>query len=68
MLGFVFENSVSKAVMDARPNPILKFNGLDEQVKSIKSVLDHIQTNLVQIRTNAVMPAMSKKAKVAEIN
>jgi hypothetical protein len=30
MLGFVFENSVSKAVLDARPNPVLKFNGLDE--------------------------------------
>jgi hypothetical protein len=41
---------------------------LDEQLKSIKSVMDHIQTNLVQIRTHAGMPAMNKKAKVAEIN
>jgi hypothetical protein len=28
MLGFVFENSVSKAVLDARPNPVLKLVSL----------------------------------------
>ena len=33
MLGFVFENSVSKAVLDARPNPVLKLNVVDEQMK-----------------------------------
>jgi hypothetical protein len=26
MLGLVFENSISKAVLDARPNPIIKVN------------------------------------------
>ncbi len=35
MLVFAFENSVSKAVLDARPNPILKMVGLDEQVKAL---------------------------------
>jgi hypothetical protein len=35
MLGFVFENSVSKAILDARPNAILKVNGLDKQLKVI---------------------------------
>ena len=33
MLRFVFENSVSKAVLDARPNPVLKLNVVDEQMK-----------------------------------
>ena len=46
MLGFVFENSVSKAVLDARPNPVLKLIGLDEQLKVIRASVDHIQTNL----------------------
>ena len=71
MLGLVFKNSVSKAVLDACPNPILKVNGLDEQLKTIKAGIDQIQTNLVQIRTHTGMPAMkplAKKAKVAEIN
>ena len=45
MLGFVFENSVSKAVLNARPNEILKFTGLDEQMKVIKAGMDHMQTN-----------------------
>ena len=36
MLGLVFKNSVSKAVLDACPNPILKVNGLDEQLKTVK--------------------------------
>ena len=30
MLGFVFKNSVSKAVLDTQPNPILKVIGLNE--------------------------------------
>ena len=71
MLGFVFKNSVSKAVLDACPNSILKVNGLDEQLKTIKAEMDQIQTNLAQIRTHAGMPAMkplAKKTKVAEIN
>jgi hypothetical protein len=37
MLGFVFENSISTAVLDACFNPILKVNGLDEQLKTIKA-------------------------------
>ena len=71
MLGFVFENSISKAVLDACPNAILKVNGLDEQLKTIKAGMDQIQANLAQIRANAGMPAMkplAKKAKVAEID
>jgi len=73
MLGFVFENSVSKAVLDARPNPVLKLNGVDEQLKVFRATVDHIQTNLAQIRAHANMNAMKpvgKKAKggaVAEI-
>ncbi len=65
MLGFVFENSISKAVLDARPNPVLKLIGLDEQLKAIRASVDHIQTNLVQVRAYANMAAMiplSKKA------
>ena len=46
MLGFVFKNSVSKAVSDARSNPVLKLIGLDEQLKVIRASVDHIQTNL----------------------
>ena len=71
MLGFVFENSVSKAVLDAQPNPILKVIGLNEQLKTIKAGMDEIQTNLAQIRAHAGMPAMkpvAKKAKVAELD
>jgi hypothetical protein len=71
MLGFVFENSVSKAVLDARPNPILKVNGFDEQLRTIKAAMDQIQTNVAQVRAHAGMPAMkplAKKAKVAEID
>ena len=70
-MGFVFKNSVSKAVLDACPNSILKVNGLDEQLKTIKAEMDQIQTNLAQIRTHAGMPAMkplAKKTKVTEIN
>ncbi len=75
MLGFVFENSVSKAVLDARPNPILKVNGLDKQLKVIRAGMDHMQMNLAQIWTLGNMAAMkplTKKAKagaaVAEID
>jgi hypothetical protein len=63
MLGFVFENSVSKSVLDARPNPVLKINGLDEQLKGIRGTMDHMQTNLGQIRTHTGMPAMKPLAK-----
>ena len=57
--------------MDACPNPILKVNGLDGQLQTIKAAMDQIQTNLAQIRTHTGMPAMkplAKKAKVAEID
>lgn len=70
-LGFVFENSVLKAVLDARRNPILKVTGQEGQLQTIKASMDQIQTNLAQIRTNVGMPAMrplAKKAKVAEID
>ena len=69
MLGFVFENSVSKAVLDARPNPILKMNGVDEQMKVLRATVDHIQTNLGQIRAHNNMAAMKpvgKRAKVGD--
>jgi hypothetical protein len=65
MLGFVFENSVSKAVLDARPNPVLKLIGLDEQLKVIRASMDHIQTNLGQVRAQANMPAMKPLTKKA---
>jgi hypothetical protein len=71
MLGFVFENSVSKVVLDARPNPILKVNGFDEQLRTIKATMDQIQANVAQVRAHAGMPAMkplAKKAMVAEID
>ena len=67
MLGFVFENSVSKAVLDARPNPVLKLVGLDEQLKSMRATMDHMQTNLGQVRAQANMPAMKSQAKKARI-
>jgi hypothetical protein len=66
MLGFVFENSVSKAVLDARPNPVLKLNGVDEQLKVFWKTVDHMQINLAQICAHANMTAMKlvgKKAK-----
>jgi hypothetical protein len=74
MLDFVFENSVSKAVLDARLNPILKLTGLEEQLKLVWGIMDHMQTNLGQIQAHTSMAAMKplgKKAKgdgVAEIN
>ncbi len=62
-MGFVFENSVSKAVLDAHPNAILKVNRLDEQLKVIWAGMDHMQTNLFQICAHANMPAMKLLAK-----
>ncbi len=67
MLGFVFENSVSKAVLDARPNRVLKLVGLDEQLKVIRATMDHFQTNLGQVRAHANMLAMKPLAKKARI-
>jgi hypothetical protein len=66
MLGFVFENSVSKAVLDAHPNVILKVNGLDKQLKVIWARMDHMQTNLSQICVHANMPTMKLLAKKAK--
>jgi hypothetical protein len=66
MLGFVFKNSVSKAVLDAHPNLVLKLIGLDEQLKAIQALADHIQTNLAQVRAHgnmAVMKPLGKKAR-----
>ena len=40
MLGFVFENSVSKAVLDARPNPVLKVLAMEEKLKGMQAGLD----------------------------
>ena len=65
MLGFVFKNSVSKAVLDARPNPVLKLIILDEQLKVIGALVDHIQTNLEQVWAHANMAAMKPLAKKA---
>jgi len=65
MLGFVFQNSISKAVLDARPNPVLKLIGLDEQLKAIWASVDHIQTNLAQVRAYANMAAMIPLGKKA---
>ncbi len=62
MLGFVFENSMSKAVLDACPNPILKVNGLDAQLKVIRAGMDHMQTNLAQIRAHGNKAAMKSLA------
>ena len=36
MLGFVFENSVSKAVLDARPNPVIKVLAMEERLNKNK--------------------------------
>ncbi len=66
MLGFVFENSMSKTVLDARPNPILKVNRLDAQLKVIRAGMDHMQTNLAQIRAHGNMAAMKPLAKKAK--
>ncbi len=72
-LGFVFKNSVSKAVLDAHPSRILKVNRLYDQLKVVHAGMDHMQTNLAHIWTHGNMPAMkplTKKAKagVAEID
>ena len=48
MLGFAFENSISKAVLDARSNPVLKLIGIDKQFKVIWALIDHIQTKLAR--------------------
>ena len=66
MLCFVFENSVSKAVLDACPNPVLKFIGMDKQLKVFWATVDHIQTNLVQIRADTNMAAMKPVGKKAK--
>jgi hypothetical protein len=66
MLGFIFENSISKAVLDTRTNQVLKMIGLGEQLKAIRASVDHSQTNLVQVRAHGNMAAMKllgKKAK-----
>ena len=42
MLGFVFKNSVCKAVLNAHPNSVLKVYRLDEQLKTIKARMDQI--------------------------
>ncbi len=71
MLGFVFENSVSKAGLDARPNPVLRLNGVDKQIKAVRACVDHMQTNLGQIRVHTNMAAMKpleKKAKIGELD
>ncbi len=67
MLGFVFKNSVSKVVLDARPNPVLKMVGLFEQLKAIRATMDRFQKNLGQVRAQANMPAMKPMAKKARI-
>jgi hypothetical protein len=66
MLGFIFENSISKAVLDAHPNPVLKMIGLDEQLKAIRASVDHIQTNLAQVRAHGNMAAMKPLGKKAK--
>jgi hypothetical protein len=67
MLGFMFKNNVSKAVLDAWPNPILKVNGFDDQLKTTRVVVDHMQKNLAQICTHRNMPAMKQIAKKARV-
>ena len=57
MLGFVFKNSVSKAVF--------KMIGLDEQLKTIRASVDHIQTNLAQVWAHGNMAAMKPLGKKA---
>ena len=54
-------------VLDGRPNPILRANALDEQLKLVRGTIDHIQTNLGQIRAHTSMPAMKPLAKRAKI-
>ncbi len=66
MLGFIFENSVSKAVLDVYPNPVLKMIGLDKQLKAIRASVDHIQTNLAQVRAHGKMAAMKPLGKKAK--
>lgn len=66
MLGFVFENSVSKAVLDSRPNPVLRVNGLTEELKVARANIDHIHTNLSQIRAHTNMTAMKPLGKRAK--
>jgi hypothetical protein len=39
--------------------------GLDEQLKVIRASVDHIQTNLAQVRAHANMAAMKPLAKKA---
>ncbi len=64
--GFVFKNSVSKAILDAHPNPVLKLNGLEDQLKLIWGTMDHMQTNLFRIRAHGNMVAMKLLAKKAK--
>jgi hypothetical protein len=66
MLGFVFKTSVLKAVLDAHPNPVLKLNGVDEQLKVFWAMVDHMQTNLEQICAHANMTAMKPRGKKAK--
>ena len=66
MLGFVFENSVSKAVLDARPNPVLKLNGVNEKLRVVQATMDHMQTNLLLIRAHTNMGAMKPVGKKAK--
>ncbi len=66
MLGFVFKNSVSKAVLDVHPNQVLKMNGFEEQLKLVRGMINHMQTILSLICTHASMPAMKPLAKNAK--
>jgi len=57
--------------LDAQPNPVLRLNGVDEQIKAVRASVDHMQMNLGQIRVHTNMAAMrplAKKAKVGEID
>ena len=66
MLGFVFKSSVSRAVLDARPNQVLRVNGLNKEIKVLSAGVNHMQTNLsqIQVHTNMVaMKLLGKKAK-----
>jgi hypothetical protein len=40
---------------------------LDEQLKSMRASMDHMQTNLGQVQAQANMPAMKSLAKKARI-
>ena len=66
MLGFVFKNSVSKVVLDARPNPVLKLNGVDKKLKVFQTQVDHMQTNLAQSCSHTNMTAMKPAGKKAK--